>query len=142
MYFGISGLTADAMAKQACKEALISLLARVEPLVKGDTIYLGDLEIEITASGYANITIERPLDPAFFSKLFVRWDYYFEGNEASINVKPSGNIFFYGDDGIQDVAFGPEFDRDLLYTVFSYIDRNFPGRYPVIKRWMKINSHN
>ena len=129
-------------AKQSCKEALISLLAGVEPLIQGDTIFLGDLEIEITASGYANITLERPLDLEFFMKLFVRWEYYVDGNEASLTVKPSENIFFYGDDGIQDVAFGPEFDRDLLYTVFLYIDRNFPSKYPAIHRWMKLNAQN
>ncbi len=129
-------------AKQSCKEALISLLAGVEPLIQGDTIFLGDLEIEITASGYANITVERPWDVTFFTQLFVRWDYYVDGNEASIAVKPSENIFFYGDAGIQDVAFGPEFDRDLLHTVFLYIDRNFPGKYPVMRRWMELQTQN
>ena len=129
-------------AKQACKEALVSLLAGVDPLIEGDTIFLGDLEIEVTASGYANITVERPWNVEFFSKVFVYWDYYVDGTEASITVKPSENIFFYGDDGVQDVAFGPEFDRDLLFTVFLYIDRNFPGRYPVMRRWMDLQRQN
>ncbi|MFW9830961.1 MAG: hypothetical protein ACFFD8_04240 [Candidatus Thorarchaeota archaeon] len=126
--------------KQASKEALIALLAGVEPLISGDTIFIGDLEIEVTASGYANITLERSLDASFFSKLFILWDFYIEGNEASITVKPSENIFFYGDDGVQDVAFGPEFDRDLLQTVFMYIERNLPGRYPAIKRWLNLHT--
>ena len=129
--------------KQACKEALLSLLASVQPQIQGDTIFLGDLEIEVTASGYANITLERPLDPVFFEALFARWkDYYIDGNEASITVKPSENIYFYGDDGIQDIAFGPEFDRDLLYTVFLYIDRNFPGKYKRMRRWIELNPRN
>lgn len=129
--------------KQACKEALLSLLAPVHPLVQGDTIFLGNLEIEVTASGYANITINRPLDLAFFEALFTRWkDYYIDGTEASITVKPSENIYFYGDDGIQDVAFGPEFDRDLLITVFTYIDRNLPGKYPEMRRWIALNSRH
>ena len=135
-------MSTNQAAKQSCKEALISLLARVDPLVQGDTIFLGDLEIEVTASGYANITIERPWNAEFFTKLFVRWDYYVDGTEASITVKPSENIFFYGDDGVQDVAFGPEFDRDLLYTVFLYIDRNFPGKYPVMRKWMELCTKN
>lgn len=125
--------------KQACKETLLTLLACVEPLIQGDTIFIGNLEIEVTASGYANITIEKPLEYNFFTKLFTRWEYYIEGNEASITVKPSENIFFYGDDGIQDVAFGPEFDRDLLYTVFTYIDRHFPGKYPVMQKWLDLH---
>lgn len=130
-------------SKQACKEALLSLLAPVQPLVHGDTIFLGNLEIEVTASGYANITIDRPLDLSFFEALFVRWrDYYIDGTEASITVKPSENIYFYGDDGIQDVAFGPEFDRDLLITVFTYIDRNLPGKYPEMRRWIALNSRH
>ena len=129
--------------KQACKEALLSLLAPVQPLIQGDTILLGNLEIEVTASGYANITIDRPLDLTFFKALFTRWkDYYIDGTEASITVKPSENIFFYGDDGIQDVAFGPEFDRDLLITVFTYIDRNLPGKYTEMRRWMALNSQH
>jgi hypothetical protein len=135
-------LSTNDTAKQSCKEALISLLAGVDPLIQGDTIFLENLEIEVTASGYANITLERPLDIEFFSKLFIRWDYYVDGNEASITVKPSENIYFYGDDGIQDIAFGPEFDRDLLFTVFLYIDRNFPGKYPAIRRWMELNPRN
>ncbi|MFX1566116.1 MAG: hypothetical protein ACFFCH_09010 [Promethearchaeota archaeon] len=135
-------MSTNEAAKQSCKEALISLLAGVEPLIQGDTIFLGNLEIEVTASGYANITLERPLDIGFFSKLFVRWDYYVDGNEASITVKPSENIYFYGDDGIQDIAFGPEFDRDLLFTVFLYIDRHFPGKYPVVRQWMELNPRN
>ena len=135
-------MSTNQAAKQSCKEALLSLLAGVEPLISGDTIYLGDLEIEVTASGYANITIQRPLDVDFFSKLFVHWDYYVDGNEASITVKPSENIYFYGDEGAQDVAFGPEFDRDLLYTVFLYIDRNFPGKYIAMRRWMELNRLN
>ncbi|MFW9934152.1 MAG: hypothetical protein ACFFDU_01300 [Candidatus Thorarchaeota archaeon] len=135
-------MSTNQAAKQSCKEALISLLAGVEPLIQGDTIFLEDLEIEITASGYANITINCPLDPAFFTKLFIRWDYYVDGSEASITVKPSENIFFYGDDGHQDIAFGPEFDRDLLYVVFLYIDRNFPGKYPIIRRWLEQNPLN
>lgn len=135
-------MSTNKAAKQSCKEALISLLAGVEPLIQGDTIFLENLEIEVTASGYANITLERPLDIEFFSKLFIRWDYYVDGNEASITVKPSENIYFYGDDGIQDIAFGPEFDRDLLFTVFLYIDRNFPGKYPAIRRWMELNPRN
>ncbi|MFX1509599.1 MAG: hypothetical protein ACFFBR_04745 [Promethearchaeota archaeon] len=135
-------MSTNEAAKQSCKEALISLLAGVEPLIQGDTIFLENLEIEVTASGYANITLERPLDIEFFSKLFIRWDYYVDGSEASITVKPSENIYFYGDDGIQDIAFGPEFDRDLLFTVFLYIDRNFPGKYPAIRRWMELNPRN
>ena len=130
------------MAKQSCKEALISLLAGVDPLIQGDTIFLGELEIEVTASGYANITLERPLNIEFFTKLFTRWDYYVDGTEASITVKPSEHIYFYGDDGIQDIAFGPEFDRDLLYTVFLYVDRNFPGKYPVIQQWLDLYPRN
>lgn len=133
-------MSTNELAKQASKETLISLLAGVQPLISGDTIFLGDLEIEVTASGYANITLEHPLDATFFVKLFLRWDYYIEGNEASITVKPSENIFFYGDDGVQDVAFGPEFDRDLLLTVFTYIERNLPGKYPVIRRWLELHS--
>jgi hypothetical protein len=139
---GYRALSTNQAAKQSCKEALLSLLAGVEPLISGDTIFLGDLEIEITASGYANITIERPLDIDFFTKLFVRWEFYVDGNEASITVKPSENIFFYGDDGVQDVAFGPEFDRDLLYTVFLYIDRNFPGKYTIMRQWMEQQRVN
>jgi hypothetical protein len=135
-------LSTNQVTKQTSKEALLSLLSRAEPLIQGDTIFLGNLEIEVTASGYANITLERPLDRQFFTQLFIRWDYYIEGNEASITVKPSENIFFYGDDGVQDVAFGPEFDRDLLYTVFTYIERNLPGRYPAMRRWMEMHSRN
>ena len=135
-------MSSDQVIKQNSKEALLSILARAEPLIQGDTIFLGNLEIEVTASGYANITVEKPLDHDFFTKLFIRWDYYIEGNEASITVKQSENIFFYGDDGVQDVAFGPEFDRDLLYTVFTYIERNLPGRYPVMRRWLEMYSSN
>ncbi len=135
-------MSTNKAAKQSCKEALISLLKGVNPLIQGDTIFLGNLEIEITASGYANITVERPWNVEYFTKLFVHWDYYVDGSEASITVKPSENIFFYGDDGIQDVAFGPEFDRDLLYTVFLYIDRNFPGKYPVMRQWMELHLKN
>ncbi len=133
-------MSTNQVIKQTSKEALLSLLSRAEPLIQGDTIFLGNLEIEVTASGYANITVERPLDRNFFIQLFIRWDYYIEGNEASITVKPSENIFFYGDDGVQDVAFGPEFDRDLLYTVFTYIERTVPGRYPAMRRWMETHS--
>ncbi|MFW9985676.1 MAG: hypothetical protein ACFFDJ_03835 [Candidatus Odinarchaeota archaeon] len=135
-------MSTNQVIKQTSKEALLSILARAEPLIDGDTIFLGNLEIEVTASGYANITLERPLERDFFIQLFIRWDYYIEGNEASITVKPSENIFFYGDDGIQDVAFGPEFDRDLLYTVFTYIERSLPGRYPAMRRWLEIHSSN
>ena len=110
-------------------------------MISGDTIFLGNLEIEVTASGYANITINRSLDTEFFKQLFIRWDYYIEGNEAGITVKRSENIFFYGDDGVQDIAFGPEFDRDLLYTVFTYIDRNVPGQYPVMREWMDKHAY-
>jgi len=138
---GISGLPTTQVTKQASKDALIALLAPVDPLISGDTISIGNLEIEVTASGYANITINRSLDHEFFRQLFIRWDYYIEGNEAGITVKPSENIFFYGDDGVQDIAFGPEFDRDLLFTVFTYIDRNFPGEYPVMREWMEKHAY-
>ncbi|MFX0168452.1 MAG: hypothetical protein ACFE89_03750 [Candidatus Hodarchaeota archaeon] len=134
-------MSSNEATKQASKDALITLLAAVKPVISGDTIFLGNLEIEVTASGYANITINRSLDVEFFQKLFIRWDYYIEGKEAGITVKPSENIFFYGDDGVQDIAFGPEFDRDLLYTVFTYIDRNFPGYYPIMREWMEKHAY-
>lgn len=121
------------------KATLISLLEELNPIIEGNSIFIDQLEIVITGSGYASITLHRALDQTFFERLFVQWDYYIEGSEASITVKPGENIYFYGNDGTHDVAFGPQFDRDLLNTVFLYVDRNFPGQYPRIRQWLGLS---
>jgi len=108
--------------KDRLKEALMSLLDEAQPLVEEDTLSLGKLKIHCTESGYANITIPRPLDIEFVKQHFEGMDIFAEGNQGSISVKKNANIFLYaeGPDSHR-IAFGPVLDYELLLIVFKYI---------------------
>lgn len=108
--------------KDLVKETLLSLLEGAEPAISEDKLFLGKMQIHCTESGYANISVSRPLDIVFIKEFFEGMDVYAEASQASVRVKKNANIFLYAEpDNTQRVAFGPVMDHGLLILVFKYI---------------------
>jgi hypothetical protein len=101
----------------------VKLLDGAQPIIeRGDTLAIGKLRIQATESGYASISLNRPLDPAFIQRFFKNYDVYTEDTQGSIVVKRNANIFLYAEpDGRHRVSFGPVLDFELLLLVFRYI---------------------
>ncbi|MFX1562245.1 MAG: hypothetical protein ACFFDP_02940 [Promethearchaeota archaeon] len=108
--------------KDVVKETLLSLLNGAEPAISEDILSLGKMQIHCTESGYANISVSRPLDIPFIKEFFEGMDVYAEASQASVRIKKNANIFLYGEpNNTQRVAFGPVMDTSLLVLVFKYI---------------------
>ena len=118
--------------KDLVKESLVRLLDGAQPVVEsGDTLSIGKLRIQATESGYANITLSRPLDPGFIRSFFKNFDVYTEDSQGSIIVKRNANIFLYAEpNGRHRISFGPVLDFELLLLVFRYIRTLFQDLQP------------
>ncbi len=115
--------------KDLVKQSLVKLLDGAKPLIEsGDTLTIGKLRIQATESGYATITLNRPLDPVFVRSFFKNFDVYTEDTQGSIVVKRNANIFLYTEpNGRHRISFGPVLDFELLLLVFRYIRTLFQG---------------
>jgi hypothetical protein len=108
--------------KDIVKQTLLSLLDGAEPAITEDALFLGKMKIHCTESGYANVSINRPLDINFIRQFFQGMDVYAEANQASVIVKKNQNVFLYAEpNDCQRIAFGPLMDYELLVLVFKYI---------------------
>ena len=115
--------------KDLVKASLVKLLDGAQPIIeRGDTLTIGKLRIQATESGYASITLNCPLDPAFVRSFFKNYDVFTEEAQGSIIVKRNANIFLYAEpNGRHRISFGPVLDFELLLLVFRYIRTLFQG---------------
>jgi hypothetical protein len=118
-----AGERCDNMArKDLVKQTLMALLDEAQPAIGDDALFIGKLKIHCTESGYANISINKPLDIAYIKQFFQGMDVYAEANQASIIVKKNANVFVYAEpNNTQRIAFGPVMDYELLVLVFKYV---------------------
>ncbi|MFX1473901.1 MAG: hypothetical protein ACFFCO_00265 [Promethearchaeota archaeon] len=118
--------------KDLVKESLVKLLDGAQPVIeRGDTLTIGKLRIQATESGYANITLNRPLDISFVRQFFKDFDVYTEDSQGSVIIKKNANIFLYAEPGGKHrISFGPVLDFELLLLVFRYIRTLFQDLEP------------